>query len=96
MYFLLLSREKLQSLALATQGELHEAFSLLERALCLAEAEGYVRLFGDEGAPMRDLLRQALSRGIASRYVALLLTMLSEPMDGAWAYSPSSPVPPFV
>jgi MalT-like TPR region len=37
----------------------------------LAEPEGYVRLFGDEGASMVELLRQA--RGSAPAYVPLLL-----------------------
>ena len=37
----------------------------LGRALTLAEPEGYVRIFVDEGAPMAALLEAAARRGIA-------------------------------
>ena len=37
----------------------------LERALALAEPEGYVRIFVDEGAAMAALLQAAAKRGIA-------------------------------
>ncbi len=63
----------LQALALETQGNLDQALSALERALSLAEPEGYVRTFVDEGEPMARLLRRVLSRGIAPNYVARLL-----------------------
>ena len=39
----------------------------LERALTLAEPEGYVRVFVDEGRRMRDLLRHATARGLGGR-----------------------------
>jgi LuxR family maltose regulon positive regulatory protein len=42
----------------------------LRRALGLAEREGYVRIFVDEGAPMRDLLRRA-GDGYAQRLLAV-------------------------
>jgi LuxR family maltose regulon positive regulatory protein len=48
----------------------------LERALSLAEPEGYVRIFVDKGAPMGKLLRQAAARGIAPSYVNELLAAL--------------------
>jgi ATP/maltotriose-dependent transcriptional regulator MalT len=73
----------LQSLAKEAQGERNEAFSTLERGLSLAEPEGYVRLFVDEGAPMLALLRQARVRGIVPHYVAMLLTAFGEPVDVA-------------
>jgi LuxR family maltose regulon positive regulatory protein len=50
------------------------ALHALERALSLAEPEGYVRIFVDEGAPMAELLRQAAERGIAPGYVQELLS----------------------
>jgi LuxR family maltose regulon positive regulatory protein len=34
----------------------------------LAEPEGYVRLFIDEGAPMQELLRQSARHGVAPEY----------------------------
>ena len=45
----------------------------LERALTLAEPEGYVRVFVDEGPPMAALMQAAAKRGIASGYVQRLL-----------------------
>jgi LuxR family maltose regulon positive regulatory protein len=42
----------------------------LQRALGLAEAEGYVRIFVDEGARMRDLLRRAGEAAYARRLLA--------------------------
>ena len=46
----------LLALAHAAQGDIHLARVSLERALTLAEPEGYVRLFVDEGEPMRLLI----------------------------------------
>jgi LuxR family maltose regulon positive regulatory protein len=78
----------LQALAFQAQGEMEESMSALERALSLAEPEGYVRTFVDEGEPMARLLsqilvaqrkgRQALSRGIAPSYVAGLLAAFGQ------------------
>jgi LuxR family maltose regulon positive regulatory protein len=65
-------------LALQVQGNLDQALSTLERALSLAEPEGYVRTFVDEGQPMAKLLRHALSQGIAPNYVARLLAAFGE------------------
>ncbi len=48
----------------------------LERALTMAEPEGYVRTFVDEGAPMAALLRRAASRGVAPAYLSKLLDAL--------------------
>jgi LuxR family maltose regulon positive regulatory protein len=50
----------LRALALQVQRASGEALATLERALTLAEPEGYVRTFVDEGAPMATLLRQML------------------------------------
>jgi LuxR family maltose regulon positive regulatory protein len=47
----------LKALALRTQGDEPGAIAALRRALTLAEPEGYVRTFADEGATMVDLLR---------------------------------------
>jgi LuxR family transcriptional regulator, maltose regulon positive regulatory protein len=46
----------LRALALQARHESREALAALERALTLAEPEGYVRVFVDEGAPMKALL----------------------------------------
>ena len=62
-------------LALAHQigGDVGEALVPLERALTLAEPEGYVRMFLDEGPPIVALLEAAAKRGIARTYVRRLL-----------------------
>jgi len=44
--------------------------------LMLAEDEGFVRVFLDEGEPLKKLLRLASSRGIKSKYVDSLMTAL--------------------
>ena len=46
----------LQALAHQAQGNITSALAPLERALTLAEPEGYVRIFVDEGKPMAELL----------------------------------------
>jgi LuxR family maltose regulon positive regulatory protein len=46
----------LRALALQAQGKLTEALAALQRALLLAEPEGYLRIFVDEGKPMAELL----------------------------------------
>jgi LuxR family maltose regulon positive regulatory protein len=64
----------LQALAYYAQGDLRQALAVLERALVLAEPAGYVRLIVEEGEPMATLLRHAATHGIATEYVARLLT----------------------
>jgi LuxR family maltose regulon positive regulatory protein len=44
----------------------------LQRALTLAEPEGYIRIFVDEGSPMAALLREVAKRASAPNYVRLL------------------------
>ncbi len=80
----------LQSLSLAALGDRNAAFSPFSRALSLAEPEGYVRLFVDEGVPMRNLLREARSRRMAPHAVARLLTAFGEPVEGSQDRSSSS------
>jgi LuxR family maltose regulon positive regulatory protein len=63
----------LQALAHQMQGDRLAALGSLERALTLAEPEGYVRLFLDEGTPMAQLLRDAATRRIRPDYTGKLL-----------------------
>jgi LuxR family maltose regulon positive regulatory protein len=63
----------LLALAHAAQGDILLALASLERALMLAEPEGYLRLFVDEGLPMAALLQEAAKHGIAPNYVRQLL-----------------------
>src|SRR5207245_9921668 len=46
----------LQALALSVRGAEREAFTFLSQALQLAEPEGYIRRFVDEGSQMAVLL----------------------------------------
>jgi LuxR family maltose regulon positive regulatory protein len=63
----------LKALALTVSGQQALALDTLAQAFELAQPEGYVRIFVDEGAVMRSLLREAQLRGVASDYVAKLL-----------------------
>lgn len=64
----------LQALAHQARGDIPAALVPLERALTLAEPEGYVRLFVDEGLPLAALLEAAAKQRIAPQYVRHLLT----------------------
>jgi LuxR family maltose regulon positive regulatory protein len=63
----------LQALSLQTQGDTDQAITTLEKALALAEPEGFFRVFVDEGPPMARLLYGAAIRGIAPDYARRLL-----------------------
>jgi LuxR family maltose regulon positive regulatory protein len=65
-----------QALALQMLGDITAALARLERALTLAEPEGYVRMFVDEGPPMAVLLEAAAKQQIAPTYVRQLLAAL--------------------
>jgi LuxR family transcriptional regulator, maltose regulon positive regulatory protein len=71
----------LQSLALQAQGEHQAALASLRRALALAEPEGYVRLFVDEGPPMAALLAALTAQGTGPAYVRRLLDALGTSED---------------
>jgi LuxR family maltose regulon positive regulatory protein len=64
----------LQALAHRARGRTAAGLGALERALTLAEPEGYVRTFVDEGESMRDLLRHAVAAGISGAYARRLLS----------------------
>jgi LuxR family maltose regulon positive regulatory protein len=63
----------LQALAFQGQGHADHALMALERALTLAEPQGYVRTFVDEGTPIALLLQEAVARGAAPGYAERLL-----------------------
>jgi LuxR family maltose regulon positive regulatory protein len=69
----------LQALASDAKGEIFQALVPLERALRLAEPQGYLRLFVDEGPPMAGMLYEALSRGISPNYVRRLIAAFPFP-----------------
>jgi LuxR family maltose regulon positive regulatory protein len=68
----------LQALAHQTQGDIPAALACLERALTLAEPEGYVRVFADEGTAMSALLAAAAKQGTTRNYARRLLAAMSE------------------
>ena len=63
----------LQAAAFHAQGEKGEAMQALHEAMALAEPEGFIRIFVDEGTPMAQLLSEALAQGILPAYVGKLL-----------------------
>ena len=63
----------LQALAHQARGDLPGALAALERALTLAEPEGYVRIFVGEGPPMTSLLRRVAKQRSTWGYVRRLL-----------------------
>jgi LuxR family maltose regulon positive regulatory protein len=75
----------LQALALDAQGDTRHALDAVRRALALAEPEGYLRIFVDEGPPMARLLHEAAARGIVPEYAGRLLAAfpaVEPPRDG--------------
>jgi len=74
------SIETLALLALAhwRRADQSHAMISLERALQLAEGEGYVRVFADLGLPMARLLQEARSRAVLPEYVETLLAAFGE------------------
>jgi LuxR family maltose regulon positive regulatory protein len=77
----------LQSVGYYQQGARDLALQALARALSLAEPQGYVRSFVDEGAIMEELLQEALRDGLAPGYCTTLLAAFAE---GPTAESPAT------
>ncbi|HVO68844.1 MAG TPA: LuxR C-terminal-related transcriptional regulator [Aggregatilineaceae bacterium] len=69
----------LQALAHEAQNDIPHALVSLEQALTLAQPEGYVRRFVDEGQSMMALLQEADRRRIAPNYVSALLAAFAQP-----------------
>ena len=76
-----------QALAHQAAGDTAAALAATRRALALAEPEGYVRLFLDEGAPMTVLLKRLVQQGISAGYVRRLLAGTGRPEAAAPAGS---------
>jgi len=75
-----------QALAHEAQGHRPQALAALERALALAEPEGYLQLFVDEGEAMRSLLRMLIEKQSHNRdhplsgYADKLLAIFPQPV----------------
>ncbi len=63
----------LQAIAYAAQNQKHKALIALEEALNLAEPQGYMRIFLDQGPAMAPLLYEAAARDIKPHYIGQLL-----------------------
>ena len=59
----------LQAVTHRVLGENDKALQVLGEALALAEPGGFIRIFVDEGAPMFELLLEALAQGIMPSYI---------------------------
>jgi LuxR family maltose regulon positive regulatory protein len=78
----------LQALAHQAQGDISAALIPLQQALTLAEPEGYIRVFLDEGSPMAQLIREAANRGIMPDYTGKLLVAFEAQGQGNASASP--------
>jgi LuxR family maltose regulon positive regulatory protein len=83
----------LQAMAHWRRGEQAGALTSLERALRLAEPQGYVRLFADLGLPMARLLQEARSRTVMPDYVETLVAAFGGDRSFAPAAEEALPEP---
>jgi LuxR family maltose regulon positive regulatory protein len=83
----------LQALAHHTQVDLQAALEFLRKALTLAEPEGYIRMFIDEGADMAELLREAAADKIVPDYTGRLLSAFDAAAQGTEGKAPYSDSP---
>jgi len=67
----------LLALAHQAQGSIPPALAPLERALTLAESEGYIHIFVAEGKPMEELLTRIAAKEGTPRVKAYILKLLS-------------------
>jgi LuxR family maltose regulon positive regulatory protein len=80
----------LQALAYQAQGNSRPALVPLERALTLAEPEGYVRIFVDEGSSMVELLSAAAVQEMMPGYIGKLLAAFEPVTNDRDAQQPAN------
>ena len=83
----------LQALAYQMQEDVSAALSAVERALKLAEPEGYVRMFLDEGSDIERVLREASAHKIMPDYTARLLSAFEAERKSLDVETPPSAAP---
>lgn len=75
-----------KALAFEVGGDGGSALDTLGQALSLAEPEGYVRVFADEGRPLKNLLSKEvldlIAQGLSSRQVAETLFIALSTVKG--------------
>ena len=91
----------LQALVLRAKDEKNRAIDVMGRALALAESEGYVRTFVDEGPPIAELLSEVLEaqqrgrldslRRVPAHYLRKLIAALER--DAPNSTPPSTELP---
>ncbi|HSN23862.1 MAG TPA: LuxR C-terminal-related transcriptional regulator, partial [Methylomicrobium sp.] len=86
----------LQAIVYRTQGNIPAALMSLQHALALAEPEGYVRIFLDEGSSMMQLLREAAAREIMPDYTGKLLAVFKAEKRKSEGKSPLPPTQPLI
>ncbi len=76
----------LQALALNAHGDTRRALDALRQALSLAEPEGYLGLFADEGPDMARLIHEVAAHGFLPDYTGRLLAAFAPkaPDASAW------------
>jgi LuxR family maltose regulon positive regulatory protein len=72
----------LQALVCQAQADQASALNALERALILAETEGYIRIFVDAGAPMAALLAQSVERRAPHNPISVYVERLLSAFPG--------------
>jgi LuxR family transcriptional regulator, maltose regulon positive regulatory protein len=79
-----------QALAYQAQGSTSQALATLEGALTLAETEGYLRIFLDEGPWMKQMLGEAAAHGVLPGYTGKLLAAFDADQTGVEEETPPS------
>ena len=82
----------LQAITQRSQEHLDEALQTLSRALEIAEPNGYVRSFVDEGAAMIQLLQEAVARSVSPGYSSKLLSEFETKKDGGRSVEEVTPI----
>jgi LuxR family transcriptional regulator, maltose regulon positive regulatory protein len=83
----------LLALAHAVMGDTHQVLERLASALALAMPAGYIRIFVDEGAPMRSLLLSLRAAHGASEANGLLAPYINQLLEAFPADAPSERAP---
>jgi LuxR family transcriptional regulator, maltose regulon positive regulatory protein len=86
----------LQAIASHAQDNMPAALTSLQHALTLAEPQGYVRIFLDEGPGVMQLLREAGARQIMPGYTGKLLALFEAEKRKNENISPLSPAQPLI
>ena len=81
----------LQALAHHAQCDIPAALIPLQQALTLAEPQGYIRMFLDEGLPMAELLREVSAHKIMPGYTGKLLAAFEAQGNVSASPIPASP-----